>query len=603
MPENTAMLAVANPSQVSKLRHDIRTLLNHILGYSDLLRDESEGRGASDVLAVLSSINTESRAVVERLNALALMHPSEDAIERVAAIQAELREFAVRSAERAEVTRERLEAFGSEEVISDLDRLVFACQALPALANQLKADALVPGEVHSLHRSPGDLQSTGASPTTRQVTNEIASPLARDRGRGPSSHSAPAKTPTAGPARPPNPPNPGRGGTVLVVDDDDGNRDILSRLLERYGLEVYQAGGGLSGLEQIQSRSFDVVLLDLMMPDLDGFSVLREIKSNPDTRCIPVVMLSASDEAQGVIACLEAGAEDYLSKPYNPTLLGSRIRILLDRKFLQDEQRRRNEELETALAEVESQKKISERLLANILPEKVAHELQSKGYADPMYFEDVTIILTDFAGFTNATAMLSAEELVDVLNTYFTAFDRIVDRYGLEKLKTIGDSYMCVSGLPERTGSHPVDAVLAALEMLEVVRQLEGNPVEWKMRVGIHTGPVIAGVVGIRKFAFDIWGESVNMASRMESSGEPNRVNISERTYSRVKDFFACESRGTIRTKDGRDVEMYFAAGLTPKLCADTSAVPPPLFCRRYQVYFQKPPRAFPDHLVSTPPQ
>src|SRR5262249_35761018 len=154
---------------------------------------------------------------------------------------------------------------------------------------------------------------------------------------------------------------------------------------------------------------------------------------------------------------------------------------------------------------------------------------------------DVTILFSDFVGFTRATEELAAEDLVNLLQTYFTAFDRIVARYGLEKLKTIVDSYMLAGGLPERNPSHPVDTVMAAFEMIRTVEDLSSQEAPWRVRIGIHTGPVIAGVVGITKFAFDVWGETVNLSSRMESSGEPNRINLSARTYSRVKDFFQCE--------------------------------------------------------------
>ena len=187
------------------------------------------------------------------------------------------------------------------------------------------------------------------------------------------------------------------------------------------------------------------------------------------------------------------------------------------------------------------EKRVSESLLLNILPGEVADELRAKGLVSPKYFEDVTILFTDFVGFTLSTEKLAAEELVELLHDYFTAFDQIVARYRLEKMKTIGDSYMCISGLPMRNPAHPVDMVMAAFEMLEAVRQRQrpDRLAQWKVRIGIHTGPVIAGVVGINKFAFDIWGDTVNYSSRMESSGEANRINLSERTYSRVKDFFA----------------------------------------------------------------
>jgi class 3 adenylate cyclase len=262
----------------------------------------------------------------------------------------------------------------------------------------------------------------------------------------------------------------------------------------------------------------------------------------------------------------------------------------------------RAEALQQTLIEVEEQKRKAEAMLLNILPASVAAELQKDGVVQPMYFEDVTVCFTDFVGFSKSTLTLAAENVVEELHKYFTAFDRIVERYGVEKLKTIGDSYMFVSGLPERRPANPIDAVLAALEMVEAVRCMgcAESGVNWQIRIGLHTGPVIAGVVGIRKFAFDVWGETVNLASRMESCCEPNRVNISERTFARVKDFVALEPRGRIKTKEGQDIEMYFVNGVLPGLLGDRSACPPPLFDRRYRLYFKEVMPSFPAHLLTS---
>ena len=246
----------------------------------------------------------------------------------------------------------------------------------------------------------------------------------------------------------------------------------------------------------------------------------------------------------------------------------------------------RQKELEVSNHRLEEERHRAEGLLLNILPGEVAQELESKGLVSPKYFEDVTVMFTDFVGFTTSAEKLAAEELVALLNDYFTAFDKITKKYGVEKMKTVGDSYMCIGGLPVRSPSHPVDMILAALEMVRYVAEKPRGdvPVEWGMRVGIHTGPVVAGVVGTLKFAFDVWGDTVNFSSRMESSGVPNRVNISERTHARVKDFFACEYRGKILTKDKREVDMYLVEGVLPKLAA------PEDFARRYELYFQKKP-------------
>jgi class 3 adenylate cyclase len=257
------------------------------------------------------------------------------------------------------------------------------------------------------------------------------------------------------------------------------------------------------------------------------------------------------------------------------------------------------DQLHQRQAELEEARHRAEKLLLNILPARAAKELTEKGSVDPRYFEDVTIMFTDFVGFTLSTEKLAAEELVEMLHDYFTAFDQISRRYGLEKLKTIGDSYMCLSGLPVRNPAHPVDVVMAAIEMLRAVadRQLV-NPKGWGVRIGIHTGPVVAGVVGIEKFAFDIWGDSVNFSSRMESSGAPNRINVSERTWSRVKDFFDCEHRGRIQTKDKREVDMYFVNGVLPSLLTGSGIIPPEPFARRYRTYFERDPLTFPAWLV-----
>jgi class 3 adenylate cyclase/HAMP domain-containing protein len=260
-----------------------------------------------------------------------------------------------------------------------------------------------------------------------------------------------------------------------------------------------------------------------------------------------------------------------------------------------------NTELTGRNVEIERERQVSQSLLLNILPEQVAAELASQGRFAPRYFEDVTILFTDFVGFTLATEKLAADELVDVLHSYFTAFDQIVSRYDLEKLKTIGDSYFCAGGLPVRTPTHPVDAVLAAFELIhEVERRTLPNGATWAVRVGLHTGPVVAGVVGIKKFAFDVWGDTVNLGSRMESGGSPNRINVSETVYRRTKDFFTFEARGKVLTKEKKELDMFLVTGIQPNLLAGTiaaDALAPPAFIQRYRTYFGRDPVAFPPFL------
>lgn len=211
---------------------------------------------------------------------------------------------------------------------------------------------------------------------------------------------------------------------------------------------------------------------------------------------------------------------------------------------------------------IADEKEKSERLLLNILPHETAEELKLKGSATPKHYDVVSVLFTDFKGFTKIAEKLTAQELVEELNQCFMAFDTIIDKYHLEKIKTIGDAYMCAGGIPAPNSTNPVDIVKAALEIREFMdnlrkdREAQGKDY-WELRIGIHTGPVVAGVVGKNKFAYDIWGDAVNTASRMESSGIPGQVNISGSTFDYIKDHFHCNHRGKIQAKNKGEIDMY----------------------------------------------
>lgn len=210
----------------------------------------------------------------------------------------------------------------------------------------------------------------------------------------------------------------------------------------------------------------------------------------------------------------------------------------------------------------------SETLLLNILPKEIADELKAYGTAEPRQFEQVTVMFTDFKNFSNIAEKLSPAELVSEINTIFKAFDRIIGRYGIEKIKTIGDAYMCAGGIPVPNKTHYFDVVSAAMEIQQYIDQhitenAGAGKESFEIRIGIHTGPVVAGIVGEKKFAYDIWGDTVNTASRMESSGVAGKINISGTTYELVKDNFNCIYRGKIHAKNKGEIDMYFVeAGL-----------------------------------------
>lgn len=227
------------------------------------------------------------------------------------------------------------------------------------------------------------------------------------------------------------------------------------------------------------------------------------------------------------------------------------------------ELKKRNDKIQKQSKVIAEEKRKSDELLLNILPAEVAEELKKNAKVAPRKYKQVTVLFTDFKGFTEQAEKLSAEELVSELDMIFGAFDRILPTYNVEKIKTIGDSYMCAGGLPTPNKTNAVDVVMAAIEMLEFLNKLKKERQKKKqhffdVRIGIHTGPVVAGVVGTKKFAYDIWGDTVNTASRMESSGEPGKINISGATYELVKKKFNCTSRGKIKAKGKGEVEMYF---------------------------------------------
>lgn len=216
---------------------------------------------------------------------------------------------------------------------------------------------------------------------------------------------------------------------------------------------------------------------------------------------------------------------------------------------------------------VNKARKRSDELLLNILPAETAEELKKNGVAKSKHFTNVTVLFTDFKNFTRVSEEMSAEALVEEINFCYSEFDRIMMKYGIEKIKTIGDSYMCAGGIPKEKSSNPEDTVMAAIAIRDFMRvererrNAEGQPY-FELRIGLHTGPVIAGIVGIKKFAYDIWGDTVNIASRMESSGEAGKINISGSTYELVKEHFKCEYRGKVVAKNKGEIDMYFVEGI-----------------------------------------
>jgi len=238
---------------------------------------------------------------------------------------------------------------------------------------------------------------------------------------------------------------------------------------------------------------------------------------------------------------------------------------------------RRNRYMHETQKIIEGEQARSEELLLNILPKQTAEELKEKGKVTAKKFESVSVLFTDFVGFTKYAEMLDPEILVQSMDFYYAHFDTIIDRYGLEKIKTVGDSYMCAGGLPYKDEAHAIKIVHAARDIVAFVEKAKDdrdeNNVRFDIRIGINSGPVVAGVVGTQKFAYDIWGDTVNVASRMESHSETGKINISENTYALVKDHFECEARGALAIKNHGKMKMYYVNSEMGKLALEEDAV------------------------------
>jgi len=374
--------------------------------------------------------------------------------------------------------------------------------------------------------------------------------------------------------------------TLLVADDDRFVHMFIESVFEseHHDFQIISAFNGKEVCEIVSNQSVDLIIMDWEMPVMSGIDALECLKSDPAVADIPVIIITTTGKLQ---QAFESGAIDFIRKPLDRTELLVRVKSalsmfklisqLVTQAEILEEQ---SKELEEKNRELSIQKDKSDKLLKNILPDEIAEQLKNKGTVDAKKYRKVSVLFTDFVGFTKISEKLSPEQIIKELDIFFAKFDEIIGGHFIEKIKTIGDAYMCVGGLPLRNKSNPIDTVLAGLEMQAFVtkynkQKIENGEEPWNLRLGIHTGKVVAGVIGKRKFAYDIWGDTVNTASRMESAGESGKVNVSGHTYEYIKDYFDCEYRGEIEAKNKGKIVMYFVHGLKKEYAADETGIVP----------------------------
>jgi adenylate cyclase len=349
---------------------------------------------------------------------------------------------------------------------------------------------------------------------------------------------------------------------VLVVDDQEVNVQVLERMLRGAGYVFITSTMNPREVRELHLKNrYDVILLDLQMPGMDGFQVMESLKEVEAGGYLPVIVLTAESEQK--MRALKAGAKDFLGKPLDLSEVLARVYNLLEVRLLHQETKRLYEK-------IVEQQKVSDRLLLNVLPEFIADRLKGRSDVAADTFTEViadsfleaTVLFADIVEFTNLSAGLSPQALVALLNEVFTDFDRIADARGLEKIKTIGDAYMAVAGLPVPTEDHALRAAHMALDMLEAVNRFNSRSgYTLQIRIGINTGAGVAGVIGKRKFIYDLWGDAVNTASRMESQGVAGRVQVTDATRQKLGEPFLFEERGVIDLKGKGQVKTWFLVG------------------------------------------
>jgi CheY-like chemotaxis protein len=324
---------------------------------------------------------------------------------------------------------------------------------------------------------------------------------------------------------------------VLVVDDAVENLQVLSGLLkDKYRIKI--AKNGEKALELANaSEKPNLILLDVVMPGMSGFEVCAQLKSDESTKNIPVIFITALNEATDETKGFSVGGADFIAKPFHPEVVLARIQTHI---------------------ELQAAKQKSDTLLKVLLPENVVNDLINKGKHIPEIHNNVSILFFDFVGFTNMTTQMNPQVLIEELSGIFTDFDEICSKHHATRIKTIGDAYMATTGLGTDDKNHAVNLVNTAIDFINYLNSRNQTAAyKWQCRIGVHSGSVIAGIIGKNRFAYDILGDDVNIAAKVESAGVPMKVTITEATKQLCANEFISESIGKVMLKRRGEMELF----------------------------------------------
>ena len=510
---------------LSKARHNLKNPVNAILGFSEMLIEDCEDEGYDSIIPDLEKIHNSGKDIlniIEESFSDSNLKNSQDKISEIASkMEISLRTPINTVIGYSEMLQEDTEDIDLDTFTEDLEKIIKSGKALTK-----EIDNVI--SFNSTEIGQDEDQSISA---IKSVLSSIQ-PLGEDEE---------AMT---------------TNGSILVVDDNKNNTTLLQKRLQKIGNYVEIANDGVEALNVLEKVEIDLILLDIIMPNMNGYEVLEFIKKDKRFYEIPVIMLSSMDDLTSIYRCIELGADDYVTKPFDKTILEARISACIEKKQLRDKEKE-------LLEEIRKEKDKSDRLLLNILPKNIATRLKGGESLIADKHNEVSILFADIVEFTPQSKKLNPTELVSILNTIFSEFDDLSIEFGVEKIKTIGDNYFAVSGLDEDSKSSTVNLINMALKMLQSIMRInkKSKLMELGIRIGIHSGPVVAGVIGKNKFAYDLWGSTVNMASRMESTGTKNKIQISEKTYNIVKGSFKFKKRENVDVKGIGLTDTYYVIG------------------------------------------
>jgi class 3 adenylate cyclase len=498
------------------LKHILRTPLNHIIGYCEMLMEQAEDEDLDVFIPDLDRIHSAGEQLLAVIDDLCDPVAGRNIDE--GKMHHQVRTPLNQVIGYAEMLQEQARELGLVSLIPDLEKVHIAGRDLLELIleNFAWTDLKSAPPESGVFTFVGRRALGGKSPKRGEI----------------------GATPT-------------QTASLLVVDDNELNRDMLTRRLERLGYKVSCAENGSAALEKLKTGSFDLLLLDIIMPVMDGFEVLEQIKAEPSLREIPVIVLSASDQLDHVVKCIQQGARDYLTKPFNPVLLRARIGSCLERKRLRDQQA-------SYLRQIQQEKERSDELLHVILPREIVTELKDTQIVTPRRFENVGILFCDVVGFTAYSDRHRPEEILSHLQALVEAFEQLCAEHDLEKIKTIGDAFMATAGLLIPLAHPALNCVRCGLDMIARAQEL---PARWQVRVGVHVGPVVAGVIGNRKYQFDIWGDAVNTASRMQQAASPASLCVNKQTWNLIREHCCGRPLGYLKVKGKGEQELFLVTG------------------------------------------